>query len=417
MAKLSFTDKDWDSIRPDSVTKTGLGGSIRAALKALPGGDTGKLADFDACDTAARLLNDLVIDIGKTQPLVQKAKDDKKDAAKTLKAWAKEADDAKDDAVARKLVLVTSVTDPVLAKWTGPRKDLESKVQDLTSTIREADNDLGHSEQLREECLMAMVKRAGELQEQGDPGKIPEDFLKDSDFKAAYELWQDQIKITVSRTKTLETAKTQQQQIKKLIATMQQEVTEASDKVKDGLGNKDPAIKKFVSFRDDAKGFFIETCTDNAKKYHVFAMIPDFEPSGGVAKAEEQRLLSRFAKLKKVDAEAYLESKLANYGLNDRRLKKALQSVTAANREIEGSVEALKKGGNVDTKAEIKTLKDRASEIDETNKTYIKARANQEVAQALSRPENAKYAATVKDALAFFQTSADEAAKAVKEYA
>ena len=58
-----------------------------------------------------------------------------------------------------------------------------------------------------------------------------------------------------------------------------------------------------------------------------------------------------------------------------------------------------------------------AGEIYTTNKTYIKARANQEVAQALSRPENAKYAETVKAALAFFQTSADAAAKTVKEYA
>jgi hypothetical protein len=264
---------------------------------------------------------------------------------------------------------------------------------------------------------MAMVKRAGELQEAGDPGKVPEDFLKDSDFKAAYELWQDQIKVTIRSTKELETAKSQQIQLKKLIKTMQQEVTEASDKVKDGLGNKDPAIKKFVSFRDDVKAFFIETCTDNAKKYHVFALIPEFEPSGEIAKAEQSRLLSRFAKMKKVDAESYLENKLATYGLNDKRLKKAVQSVTSANREIEGSVEALKKGGEVDTKAEVKKLKELAGEIDTTNKTYIKARANQEVAQALSRPENAKYAETVKAALAFFQTSADEAAAAVKKYA
>ena len=417
MAKLSFSDKDWSSIRPESVSKTGLGGSIRAALKALPAGDTDKLADFDDCDTAARLLNDLGIDIGKTLALVEKAKDDKKNAAKTLKAWSKETSDAKDDAVARKLELVTSVTTPLMAKWTGPRKDLESKVQNLTSDIREADNDMGHSEQLREECVIAMVKRAGELQEAGDPGKVPDDFVKDAEFKAAYGLWQDQIKVTVRRTKDLETAKSQQQQLKKLIAMMQKEVSDAADKVKDGLGNKDPSIKKFVAFRDDVKGFFVETCTDNAKKYHVFAMIPDFEPSGEIASAEEKRLLSRFAKMKKVDAEMYLESKLATYGLNEKRLGKAVQSVTAANREIEGIVETLKKGGGEDTKSDIKTLKDRAGEIDTTNKTYIKARANQEVAQALSRPENAKYAERVKAALAFFQTSADAAAKAVKEYA
>ena len=417
MTKLSCSEKEWDSIRPGSVKETGLSASIRAALKALPGGDTDKLASFDACDTAVRLLNDLVLDLGKAQALVNKAKDDKKDAGKTLTAWATEAGKAKKDAAARKLELVTSVTEPVLTKWTGPRKELESKVQDLTSSIRDADNDLGLSEQLREECVIAMVKRAGELQEQGDPGKVPEDFLKDSDFKAAYELWQDQIKITVTRTKVLETAKSQQQQIKKLIATMQKEVTEASDQVKDGLGNKDPAINKFVSFRDDVKGFFIETCTDNAKKYHVFAMIPDFEASSEVAKSEEKRLLTRFAKMKKVDAEAYLESKLANYGLNDKRLKKALQSVTGANREIEGIVAGLEKGDAKDPKADAKQLKDLAGQIDDTNKTYIKARANQEVAQALSRPENAKYAETVKAALAFFQTSADKAAAAAKKYA
>ncbi|MGC8475332.1 MAG: hypothetical protein ACP5NP_03165 [Acetobacteraceae bacterium] len=417
MTKLSCSEKEWGSIRPASVKETGLSASIRAALKALPGSDTDKLASFDACDTAVRLLNDLVLDLGKVQSLVEKAKDDKKDAAKTLKAWAKEADEAKEAASARKLALVTSVTEPVLARWTGPRKELESKVQNLTSSIREADNDLGHSEQLREECVIGMVKRAGELQEEGDPGKVPEDFLKDSEFKAAYELWQDQIEITVSRTKELETAKSQQQQIKKLIATMQKEVSEASDQVKDGLSNKDPAIKKFVAFRDDVKGFFIETCTDNAKKYHVFAMIPDFEASGEVAKSEQKRLLTRFAKMKKVDAEAYLESKLATYGLNEKRLKKALQSVTGANREIEGIVAGLEKGDAKDPKADAKQLKELAGQIDQTNKTYIKARANQEVAQALSRPENAKYAETVKAALAFFQTSADEAAVAAKKYA
>lgn len=80
------------------------------------------------------------------------------------------------------------------------------------------------------------------------------------------------------------------------------------------------------------------------------------------------------------------------------------------NREIEGIVAGLEK-------ADAKQLKDLAGQIDQTNKTYIKARANQEVAQALSRPENAKYAETVKAALAFFQTSADKAAAAAKKYA
>lgn len=80
------------------------------------------------------------------------------------------------------------------------------------------------------------------------------------------------------------------------------------------------------------------------------------------------------------------------------------------NREIEGIVAGLEK-------ADAKQLKDPAGQIDDTNKTDIKARANQEVAQALSRPENAKYAETVKAALAFFQTSADKAAAAAKKYA
>lgn len=88
-----------------------------------------------------------------------------------------------------------------------------------------------------------------------------------------------------------------------------------------------------------------------------------------------------------------------------------------ANREIEGIVAGLEKGDAKDPKADAKQLKDPAGQIDDTNKTDIKARANQEVAQALSRPENAKYAETVKAALAFFQTSADKAAAAAKKYA
>ena len=94
MPAFSFTEKEWDKVRPSSVKKTGVTDAMKGVLKGVPK-DLKSLADDKACDNAIKLLDEADSVLGKASGVVGKAKDDKHDAAGKLKTWRAEIVDAK----------------------------------------------------------------------------------------------------------------------------------------------------------------------------------------------------------------------------------------------------------------------------------------------------------------------------------
>lgn len=94
MPTFSFTEKEWDKVRPSSVKKTGVSEAMRDALKGVPK-DLKALADGKACDAATKLLDELDKTFEGAEGQIKKAKDDKHDAAGKLKNWRAEVKDGK----------------------------------------------------------------------------------------------------------------------------------------------------------------------------------------------------------------------------------------------------------------------------------------------------------------------------------
>ncbi|ADB18899.1 hypothetical protein Psta_4251 [Pirellula staleyi DSM 6068] len=94
MPMFSFTEKEWDKIRPSSVKKTGIGDAIKGVLKGLPN-DIKSLDTDKECEKAIALLNELdkALDNAAGQ-LKKNAKDDKHGAAGKVKDWQKEVTEA-----------------------------------------------------------------------------------------------------------------------------------------------------------------------------------------------------------------------------------------------------------------------------------------------------------------------------------
>jgi hypothetical protein len=122
MVKLTCTEKEWESARPASVKKTGLGDAIAKALKAMPGGDPDKLGSFAEYDKALQPLETLHEVLGTAYAAVSKAKDDKKDAAGLLKGWRTEAGKVL-EAVSNghKIASAEAAIEGVVKKWAAPR--------------------------------------------------------------------------------------------------------------------------------------------------------------------------------------------------------------------------------------------------------------------------------------------------------
>lgn len=111
MIKISLTEKLWDSVRPSSVTKTGLSEAIRDFAKqaAKP---LDKPKDFDDLDAA---IGELAKAIGVAEAAMKKAKDDKKGAADKLEDWKAECTKARADLASQRrqtgLLKAVSATD------------------------------------------------------------------------------------------------------------------------------------------------------------------------------------------------------------------------------------------------------------------------------------------------------------------
>src|SRR6185312_14295028 len=91
MPVFSFTEKEWDRIRPSSVKKTGVTDGIKAVLKGVPK-DLKALGDGKDCDKSVALLTELNAAFDKANGMI-KPKDDKHDAAKKIKTWKAEVKD------------------------------------------------------------------------------------------------------------------------------------------------------------------------------------------------------------------------------------------------------------------------------------------------------------------------------------
>lgn len=92
MPEFSFSEKEWDKVRPASVKKTGVSEALRNVLKLVPK-DLKQLKDSEACDEALTAVAEMLKAIKKADGMI-KPKDDKNDALGKLGKWEDELGDA-----------------------------------------------------------------------------------------------------------------------------------------------------------------------------------------------------------------------------------------------------------------------------------------------------------------------------------
>lgn len=416
MTTLSCDTKTWDKIRPSSVKKTGVSDAIDKALKAVPGGDPKKLADISACDKAKVALIDLIEKFTSAGVLVAKAKDDKKSAAETLKDWKSNAAKVLEEISASKDKLQDQAHEEMLAKLakvlSGPRQALEQKVLDFCGEMKDIEQNLGHSKDMRQECFMHMSKRRGELQKQGMSGTEPANFLEDKDFKEAYDLWSDMVEVTIKATKRQENLQPKIAQVQKAILTLATQVEDAAKKAGDALKLDLPGIKAFNTFRSDVTEFTMEAASDQGRKYHTITMIPTLPHSGSV-RAEQLKLLSQnFKRLGPDRAEQHFDEKMGEHGLQDKQLAKTISAFKLAREQAE-KISSMLTSPPYDDKA-LKSL----SMISEKLTTKIKqlqiGRTSKDTVQFLSKNEE-----RIKDLdkkLLYLSTTAQEIEKITSKF-
>src|SRR5262245_50009583 len=142
MPVFSFTEKEWDKVRPSSVKKTGVSEAMRDMLKGVPK-ELKALADDKACDAAIKLLDTADSVLDKAVGLVGKAKDDKHDAAGKLKTWRAEVKDGKEMVTLhkekQKYALANKATE---VKFTGILNDVEKSITEAQKLSAQVLKDL-----------------------------------------------------------------------------------------------------------------------------------------------------------------------------------------------------------------------------------------------------------------------------------
>lgn len=93
MPEFSFSEKEWDKVRPSTVKKTGVSEALRNVLKLVPK-DLKQLRDTDGCDEALSALTEMTKAVKKAEGMI-KPKDDKNDALGKLDKWDDELSDAR----------------------------------------------------------------------------------------------------------------------------------------------------------------------------------------------------------------------------------------------------------------------------------------------------------------------------------
>jgi hypothetical protein len=131
MPTFSFTEKEWDKVRPSSVKKTGVSEAMRQVLKGVPK-DLKALSDEKECDKAADLLDELIKVFVSAEALVKKAKDDKHGAAGKLKAWTTEAQDG------RKMIVLHKEKQIYAAVNKAADQKLQDVLDSVEKTTKEA---------------------------------------------------------------------------------------------------------------------------------------------------------------------------------------------------------------------------------------------------------------------------------------
>ncbi|MDX1948265.1 MAG: hypothetical protein SFU86_22935 [Pirellulaceae bacterium] len=142
MPTFSFTEKEWDKVRPSSVKKTGVSEAMRDVLKGVPK-DLKALADAKACEAATKLLEELDKAFEGAEGLVKKAKDDKHDAAGKLKTWRAEVKDGQRMMELQKEKLIYAAANKAaVEKYQGIVDNIEQTVVTATKMLSEVKKDL-----------------------------------------------------------------------------------------------------------------------------------------------------------------------------------------------------------------------------------------------------------------------------------
>lgn len=143
MPAFSFTEKEWEKIRPSSVKKTGIGDGIKGVLKGLPN-DIKSLDTDKECDKAIALLDELdkALDNAAGQ-LKKNAKDDKHNAAAKVKAWQKEVSEAAQMIALQKNKLAYKLAEELVEeKMTTILEQVEDAIVQASRTTTKLTKDL-----------------------------------------------------------------------------------------------------------------------------------------------------------------------------------------------------------------------------------------------------------------------------------
>lgn len=410
MAKSTLSTSDWDDVCPRSCKDSAFNTEIKEFLKLVPSGVASNIKTLDGCDKAETQRKDLLGALDKMLKKVIKAKDNPQNAGKLLTGWIVEVKEFAEEIDGRRLDLIDEMADPLTDELTKQLDGILKEVTNVTAAVKKADHNIGHSEQMREQALFSMVTRAGTLRETGHEGTKPKDFLDDVSFKGDYHVWDEQVDLGQKSTKILEGATTEQQAVLKKIREMDAELKKANTTLTDHFNSGAKGIAEFKKAKEKIHRFTRELDT----KYATFTYIPSFTSADDVRREAETDLDRRFVKIRKVDAEAYYEEEMRKYGFNERQLDKAVKGAMSKITQVRNLMgiipEMITEGAN--TAEEMKSLNTLRDELVALRDKYVRGRANQEIAQALSKEVNAGMKKEIDDAMTYFGQVADEATKA-----
>ena len=412
MAKFTFTEKSWKDVCPPSLSKDKtVGDAMGKLLKLVPGGSTDKIKSLADCVDALDGLEKLSSAVTKMAASVSKAKDDKNGAAASLTKWAGELKGADKDIKDRQADLCEEITKPVLTKWAKVFVTMEPHIKAVLGILKKIETQMGHSEQMRQEALFSLVKRAGDLSKTGHVGNELQDFMDDAEIKADYKSWEEQIDLYVVNIKNLE----EQIDARKVFVTTSREMRKSIDDAVKELGS-------YAGSPSKAQETFDELNTGLAKlmkevtggKYITFDLIQQADYTASEMRTvAEKELRTRFKDIDSSAAEMYWAKGLAKRGLDERLLKKTQKDAGKKLDEVGTIVDAIAKK-TIEAGDGVKRLQILSDELGEIAATHSRACKDMEVIQALSKDVNAKAKKIIEEAGAEFDLAAKLSADALK---
>ncbi len=141
MPQFSFSEKEWDKIRPMSVKKTGISEAMRAVLKGVPQ-ELRALRELTDCDKATELLTELETAFEKGKGMI-KPKDDKHDAIATLRTWQREVEESREMITQhRGKLLLARAQAAADAKYEQIVTEVDGAIREAKETARELQRQL-----------------------------------------------------------------------------------------------------------------------------------------------------------------------------------------------------------------------------------------------------------------------------------